>query len=346
MNDIKILERFKVARQMDKDEHKSGEQNKIGNLRAGSSGILTEQGEVAGSCLRKSHLRSLGIELEEISDDKYIMFELGYANEDEIYRKLNKAKQPNEIILREEEIPIEWTTTKGVKVTGRPDIVICAGPTMDPEDPTPLDVVAYNSPKPILGLELKSVHSMWTARDVFFGAKPKLANMVQAAHYMWKLNVPYKLIYTSYSQLGQGMAGADSWVAKQFPKMGQQGSHGVEYNEKKGTIKHIKQFEVAYDLKLDKFGRVHYKLEQEDNWTASIVTTKDIERYFEHAAMIGSGGDLGPRPSAVDTLGNKANYSDCDYCPLKLVCDKSDKDKSEDKYVHWFTDVMDFLRNR
>lgn len=338
---INLTERLKRARELKRTEHTSGESAKLGNLRAGSSGILTEQGDVAGSCLRKSHLRSLGIELEQPTEDKYIMFELGYANEDEMYRQLQTVLGQGEVILREEEIPIEWTTSNGTKVTGRPDIVICArGLKVVPADDHPHTEKVRDGFEivPILGLELKSVHSIWTVRDVLFNAKPKLSNLIQAAHYMWKLNIPYKLVYKSYSQLGQGTAGADSWVSRQFPKQGERGSEYVEYNPK-GQMKHIKQFEIVYDLKLDEYGRVHYKLEVEDKWTPSIVTTADIERYFEKTSRMVETGELGPRPTAVDTLGNKANYKDCSYCPLNDVCDKADKEKL--KYPQWLKLVVD-----
>lgn len=320
--DINILNRFKVAREMDRAEHLAGEQAKLGILRAGSSGILTEQGDVAGSCLRKSHLRTLGIELEDITEDKFIMFELGYANEDIVYNHLNKSKAESEVILREEEIPIEWTTSNGVKVTGRPDMVIC----------TERD----GQKTPVLGLELKSVHSVWTARDVFFGRKPKLSNMIQAAHYMWKLNVPYKMIYKSYSILGQGAA---DWMHKFFPKMGELLDNYMTYS-KVGKMMGVKQFEIVYDLRLDEHGRVHYREEGDEKWIASIVTTGDIQRYFEHASQLGKGGSLGPRPVAVDTLGKKANYSDCDYCPLNAICDNVEKKKLG--YDEWKNNVIEF----
>lgn len=335
MTDIKLTEIFTASRKQNREKYKDLEVQKRGNLRAGSSGILNAQGQSAGHCIRKAHLRQLGIELEEPSEDKLIMFDLGYANEDVIHKKLLNSLPPEYVVLREEEIPIEYTTSNGTKVTGRPDMVICKPliTTFVTQD----DQYVHGSTNlPILGIELKSVHSVWTAREVLFGGKPKLANMIQAAHYMWKLNVPYKLVYTSYSQLGQGMAG-QAWMAKMFPKMGEPLSEYVEYNKEKGTIKHIRQFEIVYDLMLDKHGRVLYKAEESEDWIPSIVTTGDIARFFDKVSMIQETGDLGPRPTALDTLGNKANYSDCDYCPMNNVCDKQDKSRSG--YTAWLEDV-------
>lgn len=350
---IKIKDRFRKARRDNQDAHLDKERQKLGVLRAGSSGIMTAEGQVAGSCLRHSHLRSLGIEIEEITEDKYIMFELGYANEDEIKKQLNATLEPGEFVLAEEEIPISWKTTNGTPVTGRPDLVICREPTPE-DDQFSMRMVPGEGNKlravvPVLGLELKSVHSMWTAREVLFGGKPKLPNMIQAAHYAWQLGVPYKLIYKSYSQLGQGMVGTDSWASRQFPKMGEPGSEYIEYNEKTGAIKHIRQFEVSYDVAIDRHGRVHYKPEDQTKWTPTIIMIADIQRYFEFASLIEETGNLGPRAVGVDILGNKVNYSADTYSPIKEISDiidkKYGKGDAPGKYEAWLKLVREHTKN-
>lgn len=310
---------FRTSRIRKREQYVEGEKSKTGNLRAGNSGILSsENGEVAGSCVRKAHLRALGIEIDPPTEDKLIMFDLGFASEDIIAEKLVRAMPEGHILLREEEIPIEWRTTNGTKITGRPDMVICAAGT---------------PPVPVLGIELKSTHSLWVAREVVFNRKPKLGNLIQAAHYMWQLNVPYKLVYTNYSQLGQGMAG-NEWIVKQFPRPGEPGSEYIEYNDKKKTIKHIRQFEIVYDLRFDEHGRLQFKREDEADtlWTSTIVTRDDIRNFYEYTATMASDKKLGPRPSQVDSLGNKAGYKDCDYCPLKPVCDEHE-DAGYDKWI-------------
>lgn len=332
---MRLSDIFKQSRLNNRAEYVAKERAKAGVLRAGSSGIMSENGEVAGHCVRKAHLRQKGVEIDPPTEDKLIMFDLGYASEDIVYNKLKSALPEGHIILREEEIPIEWTTSNGTKVTGRPDMVICRTKYTDQVhiNPTTGSHSIVVEKTPILGLELKSVHSLWTARDVVFNRKPKLSNLIQAAHYMWKLNVPYKLVYSGYSQLGQGMAG-NEWITKLFPRMGDPGSEYVEYNEEKGTIKHIRQFEIVYDLRIDAHGRVHYKLEDENDsqWTATIVTTKYIEEYFEKVSTMESTKDLGPRPTTLGATGDKLNYKDCDYCPLKATCDKYES-KGYDKWV-------------
>lgn len=323
MSSIKLTELFAKARVLRKETRGAEEVGKLGNLRAGSSGIFSASGESAGHCLRKAHVRQLGLEIEELAEDKLIMFDLGFASEDIVVDKLTRALEgTGKTILCEEDIPIEWRTSNDTKVTGRPDAVIMGV-----------------DGKPELGIELKSVHSIWTARDVLFGGKPKLPNIIQAAHYMWKLNVPYKLVYTGYSQLGQGMVGTDSWVSRMFPKQGAAMSEYVDYNKDKGTIKHIKQFEIVYDMRIEN-SVVEYKPEMSDKWITTIVNIPDIERFFEKVSAIPSTGDLGPRPSPVDTLGKKAGYMDCDYCPLKATCDMHEKSG----YSKWLEEVNKFSK--
>jgi hypothetical protein len=344
---MQIQERFRKARQKSREQHLEKEVQKKGNLRAGSSGIATVQGEVAGMCARKAHIRQMGIEIEQITEDKYIMFELGYANEDEIYKQLVETALPGEVVLREEEIPVEWYTTNQTKVTGRPDIVLCTQER-------------GHAPIPYLGLELKSIHSMWTMRDVLFGGKPKLPHVVQAAHYMWRIgqqhsnpSLAWKIVYKSYSQLGQGMAGND-WIVKQFPRPGEPMSEHIEFNEK-GQIKHLKQFEVVYDIRIDSHRRVEYKLETAPAtaWTPSIVTLPDIERFFELVSQMEETGSLGPRPLTIDAHGSKLNYTDCSYCPLKEICDSTDKVRERRKkegatdlqlYADWLQLVEEFSK--
>jgi hypothetical protein len=368
---MNISNLFIKARKLSRDTHREGDVLKLGNLRAGNTGIMTTNGDVAGSCIRKAHLRSLGIELEDIEEDKLIMFDLGLANEEVITNKLKSVLPEGYMMLREEEIPIEWHTRNGNKVTGRPDIVICSlsdGPSGTDKD----------EPRPVLGLELKSVHSLWTARDVLFNGKPKLSNLAQAAHYMWKLDVPYKLIYTGYSQLGQGMAGtSEGWVAKLFPRPGDKMSEFLDYTyyEKKEKtvwdakkksevtkltnskvtkeqweslpynmrdygIKHITQFEIVYDMQFSLDGTVQYKREEDIGWKDTIINRDDIPRFFEAASVLPESSSLGPRPAQVDTNGDKAGYSDCAYCPLSATCDAHE----QQGYSKWLQEVKKFSK--
>lgn len=320
MTEFNITSLLRRGREIEREEHAAGEVGKIGTLRAGSTGILADNGDIAGYCHRKAHLRSLGIEIDPPTDDKLIMFELGYASEDVVADSLLKSLPEGLVMLREEEIPIAWQTRNGTRVTGRPDIVVCRIPSNIAEAESS-QLVADKIP--VLGLELKSVHSVWVAREVLFNRTPKLGNLAQAAHYMWKLNIPYKLVYKGYSSLGQGMVSSD-WMARMFPRPGDWGSEFMEYNEKTGKPKHVKQFEIVYDLEFDTHGRLKFRVEGTDKWISSLVTTGDIERYYEYVSTLPEKG-LGPRPLTLDPLGEKLNYRDCQYCPLESICDSTEK---------------------
>jgi hypothetical protein len=178
---------------------------------------------------------------------------------------------------------------------------------------------------------------MWTARDVLFGREPKMNNLAQAAHYMMLLGVPYKLVYRSYSILGQGPA---QWAERLFPKDGEPGSEYIQWGDidkktGKRAMRGIAQFEIVYDLRFDAHGRLEYSVEDENKWTRTIITREDITRYFEHVANISTTKNLGPRPTAVTATGEKASFNMCSpkYCPLAETCDKYDKSKDFDQWL-------------
>ncbi len=334
---LHITSLLKRGREMDREAYQLEAGTKLGTLRAGNSGIMSREGDVAASCHRKTLLRQLGLEIDPPTDPKQIMFQLGYASEDMFQRDIEKTLPSGHVLLREEQIPIEWQTKNGTKVTGRPDFVVCETslPTTKEDIARTIltktaDGILGRMVRPILGIELKSVHSVWTAREVVFNSTPKLSNIAQAAHYMWKLGIPYKLIYKSYSHLGQGMSWSDR-MAGMFPKQGQPGSQFMEYNDA-GKAKQVIQFEVVYDLEIDIKGRVKYKLEDADKWEYSLVTIGDIENYYEFVSAMAEKKDLGPRPMTLDAQGTKLGYTDCGFCPMKPVCDKYE-DQGFDKWL-------------
>lgn len=326
---MNITSMLQQARLKDRANHQEKELSKIGNLRVGSSGIMSSNGDIAAECARKSYIRSLGLELDPPTVPTQIMWDLGYANEDRVVESLKLVLPEGMTLLREEEIPVSWNTSNGTLVTGRPDIVL------------------LRDSKPVLGLELKSVHSMWTARDVLFGREPKLNNLAQAAHYMMLLEIPYKLIYRSYSILGQAPA---QWADKLFPKDGEPGNEYIQWGDVdkktgKRSMRGINQFEIVYDLRFDSTGRLEYSVEDEDKWVRTIITKEDITRYFEHVSQIASTGNLGPRPTAVTATGEKASFNMCSpkYCPLAETCDNYDKTKDFGK---WLRDVRNKLERK
>jgi hypothetical protein len=306
---VTLKERLVLGRQVQRDKQKAEEATKLGNLRAGNSGAMSPEGEVVGSCHRRAHLRQLGIEVEEHSDTNLLMFSLGTANEDIVYNDLMQTKAENEIILRETEIPVKWLTKNGTNVTGRPDMVICERG----ED---------GAARPKFGIELKSVASVWTTKDVLFDNNPKMEHLIQSSHYAWRLGVPFLLMYKQYANQV-----VPSWAGKMFPRKGEANSEHVEYNDK-GEVKYIKPFEIVYQVEADKNGRIKYRRETEDGsaeWVRTLVKVDDIERFYEFVSTMPEKQELGPRPLALTPTGDKKSYSACTYCPVKSTCDKTEK---------------------
>ena len=280
----------------DRESHQEAEKSKLGNLRAGDSGAMSRQGDVMGGCHRRAYVRTqMGIEVDPPSADRLIMFELGKANETIWVDKLKRVWPGT--IKQEEEIPITWTTTNGMKVTGRPDIVLCD-----------------KDGKPMLGIEHKAVCSIWTARDVSFERNPKIKHMLQATHYAWQLKVPYRLVYTQYVDYAM-----PDCAKKFFPA----DDTRVSINDK-GQPKAVLPHETIYEIEIDKKGRVNYRLEEasESSWSQAIFTVEDIERFYEFVSSMAEKKTLGPRPVTVAPSGKQLPYKDCQYCPLQETCDK------------------------
>jgi hypothetical protein len=316
---LNLAQLFWAGMNDDREKHQAGEITKLGNLRAGDSGAMTKAGDVVGGCHRRAYIRSFnGIEVDPPSSDRLIMFELGKANEVIWLDKL-KRTWPG-LLKQEEEIPIKWATSNGVNVTGRPDTVLC-----------------HADGKPVLGIEHKAVCSLWTAREVSFELTPQMKHLLQAAHYSWKLNVPYRLVYTQYTDFTM-----PEWSKKFFPP----GHPLVEVNEKnepKKVLPHITIFEIGFSPD----GTIRYRLEGQSSshssqdtvypasgWTNTVLTRDDIERYYEFISEMGTKKALGPRPSPWKPSGKNKGYKDCDYCPLADICDKY-----ENKWEKWHDEI-------
>lgn len=336
-----IGQRLAEGRQLLRAGYKELDAAKLGVLRAGNSGIMSVDGEVAGSCHRVAHLRQLGIELDPPDDKSLVMFQVGTANEDIVYRDLIQTAAEGEVVLREEEIPIEWFTSNGTKVSGRPDMVICRSNLINHE------VVA----EPVLCLELKSVASVWTTRSVLFENDPKLAHLCQVAHYMWKLGTPGRLIYKQYAN--QAMP---DFAHRYFPKAGKPGSEYMDYGND-GKPKCVRPFEIVYELEFDADGRLRFRREDQPEgvWGLTIVSKQDIEKYYEYVSTMGSTQSLGQRPLTLGWDGEAKRYSNCDYCPLDKVCDKVAKmggtkkvegSTEAEKYLYWLAEARTLVAER
>lgn len=285
-------------------EHAEHEKEKVGILRGGNSGLADFDGKkwgVTGTCHRKTYLRLKGIDLDDIDDDRHIMFGGGRTNEDFWYDLLSRT-YPNKI-LREEEVPVKWQTPNGTLVTGRPDMVLCDA-----------------NEKPEVGLELKMASSLWTCREVING-RPKQPHLIQAAHYSWQLGIPFQLWYTAYVDFA-----VTGWAQKHFPRKDAPGSEYCAYNDK-GEILKTLPFQLGFELRWEEDGTLSFKrASTDDEWQHTIITHERIEKYYQLVSEMEEKDDLGPRPDNLKYDGSAANWKMCDerYCPLAAVCDKHD----------------------
>lgn len=327
-----IAARLREGRQLHRTAYKAEDSKKLGNLRAGNSGILNEDGQVAGGCHRVAHLRQLGIEIEIPQDPQLIMFQLGTANEQVVYEDLVHTSGPSEVILRETEIPTTWLTSNGTKVTGRPDMVLCEKIQMVDEKTGGVDVVS----QPRHLIELKSIASVWTTLEVYIKRQPKVAHLAQAAHYMWQLgNITGTLLYKQYAN--QAMP---DFAARLFPRPGKPGSELLEYNDK-GMPKVVKPFEMAYQLRFSSTGELEYSTEGEDQWTTSVVSRDSIQRYYEFASKIATTGEMGQRPLTIGPTGDEKSFSNCSYCALDPICGRRGKHAKPVNYEDWLLQAKD-----
>jgi len=309
----KLLERGQEA--LD-DKRSEESKTKLGNLRGGSAGAIVG-GEVYGHCHRLHMLRTKGIEIDPEGTTQ-VMFDSGIANEESVAKVLNESVPKGLRLLREDEFPVLWTEPT-FTVSGRPDFVY---------------VDANNQPQ--LGLELKSVSSIHTARNVIAENKPSSGNLVQAAFYSWRLGaqngtgpIPYKLVYTSspywHINYNKHLEGAF------------QDNPLVEH--KKDRPFRVKPCRVVYDLTWQN-GVLCY--EREDGFSPlvkTLLTTESIELYYRKVSEMAQSKVLGPRPSNKSVSGQKS-YSPCDYCDLASVCDEK-----ESNFDTWLDAVILHVRS-
>ena len=306
----------------------SEESTKKGKLRGGNTGMMDEFGNIAGSCAARTYLRMKGVEVDPVDKSRDLMFAGGRANEDIWFEYLKEGYDGP--ILREEEIPTKWVTKNGIEVTGRPDIVLCS----------------KSDDKPKVGIELKQIMSLWTARDVMFQEMPKTPHLMQAAHYSWQLGIPFELWYTNRCDF----AITGDWPKNLFPKFGEKGSEHCEYayyregeiNPRTNKPKKIRIKEQEYQISLARGEKVWadvlkilpfvkgYQLELREGtlwyrdamvddagWVRTVIKTADIERYYNHIAEM---TEVPPEPINIKANGEQGSYKLSDYCSLGMLC--------------------------
>lgn len=267
------------------------EQTKLGLLRGGNAGAIID-GEVYGKCHRVSYLRTLGLEAPA---SKPNMLEAGMASEELVAASLLAAGL--KVVGNQ---PVEWDLGDGVRVSGRPDLVV-TGSSGDAGS---------------VGVELKLACSIWTVRGVHYDLQPKSAHLIQAATYSLMTGLPFVLWYRS--QVEFHLSTAPKWLTSKFGKGGPW-DYDVEYNDKGEPLKLV-PFDRVYDLAWDTDGCLTYTTQG-----LPTVRTKlradDIRTYYRTVASLGTDRDLGPRPTALSIDGS-SSYKPCQYCELASVCDR------------------------
>lgn len=267
------------------------EKEKIGKLRGGNTGMMSKDGRIIGTCAALTYLRMNGINGLTVTPEKELMFAGGRLNEDHWLSVLQEG-YPEGIIKCEEDIPTCWETDQGIKVTGRPDIVLC-----DKQENL------------LCGIELKQVMSANTAYTILIKKEPMLKHLMQAAHYMWQLDCPFELWYTNRNSLDM-----PGWMEfRPFPKPSLDSSTPINYryyrygetNARTGKpIKHkitkeeyynkdtkkqfaqaskITPFVQGFELKLVN-GQLFFKdaMIESDKWIETIVNIDDIKRFYNY----------------------------------------------------------------
>ncbi len=274
-----------------REDHALEEVGKKGTLRGGSAGIFTRDGKVYGTCPRLAHLRKLGYQADpEPTAD--ILFAAGYGNEDIMAKEMTEAGIH---FKREEEIPVEWFTDNGTKVSGRPDFVVTR------EDETP-----------VYGIEAKLISSIWTASSIIGKGEPKSNHLIQAAHYSMHMGIPWKLVYANraYWHINYNKILTDVFMGNPLCE------------HKKGRPFRVLTDYVIFDLEWDGDMLV-YSLEGTARWTPTAITKQSIVDYYNAVAEVEATNSVPPRPVAKHVNGSDG-YKECDYCPLAATCDEHD----------------------
>lgn len=301
------------------------EKTNIGNLRAGNTGMINTDGDIIGSCAAEAYLRMKGISMMKNNVNQELMFSSGRGNETLWVDSLKEAwNKPGQIILQEQETATGWQTeTKtDIKVTGRPDIVL------------------QENGKNIVGIELKQVMSSYTATAMLINKEPFLKHLMQMAHYMFALDIPFELWYTNRTKID-----IPEYMTynKKMPRPGEKLSEYFDYNyyrlgkEHYKTGKPTKHKLVNYQAFLDEKAKGNdvraepkkyrpfmtgflaqfqneqlYIKQAEDPrapWLKTIVNISDIKRFYNYISEIELSGKVPRKYLNLTYLGEELKFS-------------------------------------
>lgn len=257
------------------------EKEKVGTLRGGSAGALVGE-HVLGTCHRIALARFKGLQSPASSETRTI-WEAGEVSEINWMEKV-AAAWPGKV-TGDKDYPLTYEV-RGVKVTGRPDLMF-------------LDADG----KPVLGCELKNVESYKSATSIMFENKPKVDNLIQAAHYSLKFGVPWILVY-SFS----GIVSPPFWAVKQF-------------SLPKGT--EVKPFKREFKL-FWRDGQLGYVKESGEE-VMTIITAQSIDDFYALVLDMEQHKDLYLRHSSRTLSGDIQPFDTCAYCPAQSACTSYDE---------------------
>lgn len=276
-------------------------------LHVASLGTLLDDGNLVGECLRKSWLRSQGVKTSEINHSNRRMFEGGRVNELIWQDRLSRTLAAGQCLHTEDTEGDNYSTFKyqipdsEYSITGHADIVVVNG-----------DV-------PVLGLELKSVSSLWTAVRVTGEEKPDLKHLIQSGLYSYFLGLaytksglplPYKLCYAQYPVFYAPEYGFLTDRVK--------GADFIELKKHKGNLipKNYKPRIKVFDIRVTTEGYVDFRAEGTKTWSNSPVNVHTVLDYVAKLTQ----PELWKPPLALDCYGEQCSYKSCDYCDLKDLC--------------------------
>ena len=304
--EISVIDVFNEGRKKLNEKHREGDADKVGILRGGNSGCMVGD-IVIGKCHRKSLARLEGIQ-KPVDEESNNIFDAGYLNEEVWDRNLTIGWDGP--IKREEEIPGEWTTSNGVKVTFRPDAVLGKYEGYDEEG----DEIFV----PKVGLEYKVIVSDSSATGKYYEDRPATENLIQAAHYSYKMGIPFILVYAYHS-----IAAVPWWAKKRFAIP----SH----------VRKIKPFKLEYKLGWDE-GKLFY-LTGDGTRVETNITTEGIDEYYALVADMKSDQDLYTLFKNKEYDGKDSPFSMCDYCEFQTACD------STNDYKTWLDKIRLIVEN-
>jgi hypothetical protein len=281
------------------DENRQAKENgKQGWFRVGTSGAVVE-GHVIGTCHRIGLLRFLGIQ-GEANEITRAIWDSGEANEFVWERALEA--DGTYTVLRDKDIPIQFDV-RGTPGSGSPDIVLAK------------DGI------PVYGIELKIVESSQSAVGLWLDKKPKADNLIQAAHYAMRLNIPYSLVYTY-----NGISDFPYWA--------------------------IKKYGIAPKTKLQPF-KMEFGVEWRDDrlWYTTMdgkevktsIDKQSIENYYEMILDMQAGQDLYLPYTSLEVDKSSMPFDKCKYCTFSEACTDYE---SHNDYNRWLDDSKRLVTKR